>query len=85
MIFFVFFVCIFDVIKIASGTKNPRLNQALLPREISSVWPQDLAVFTVEQVVHELEEDYFAIFYIVTLHRKSVGPSLWCVSESYRY
>ncbi|AQP41285.1 transposase [Streptococcus gallolyticus subsp. gallolyticus DSM 16831] len=38
------------------------INQTTLPLEIRSCLPQDHIVFTVEQVVNDLEEDFFTAF-----------------------
>ncbi len=54
---------------------NYNTNQTTLPLELSACLPQDHVVFTIEQVVNELDDNHFQTFYH-TLGRPSYHPKL---------
>ncbi len=54
---------------------NYNTNQTTLPLELSAFLPQDHVVFTIEQVVNELDDNHFQTFYH-TLGRPSYHPKL---------
>ncbi len=54
---------------------NYNTNQTTLPLELSACLPQDHVVFTIEQVVNELDDNHFQTFYH-TFGRPSYHPKL---------